>query len=353
MQLLRDALRAIQQGGRGHTAISSYASLYETAPVHLTDQPRFLNTAVRVTTSLPPHELLAFLQGIEMDLGRRRGPKAVRFGPRPIDLDIIFYGVERIATDALEVPHPRWRERDFVIAPACELLDPRQADGGAHANLEEAERLWMQRLASGVDADAIRRVMPLGSGLVDFADRPPLVMGILNATPDSFSDGGLYGGARAALEHAKRMAGEGAAIIDVGGQSTRPGATRLSTAEERARVLPVLEALAPLKDSHDFAISIDTFDARVAEAAVSAGADIVNDVSAGALDPAMHATVAALDVPYVMTHARGCPKTMQESRHTRYDSLMRDVASELEARCVRASLPMAGPHQIASSRPSY
>lgn len=152
-----------------------------------------------------------------------------------------------------------------------------------------------------------------------------LVMGVLNVTPDSFSDGGRYLDRDAAVAHGRSLAASGADLVDVGGESTRPGAQRPSEAEELARVVPVVEALA----ADGVLVSVDTMRASVAEAAVTAGAVLVNDVSGGRADPAMLATVARLDVPYVLMHWRAHSAAMQE--HTHYVDVVADVLGELEA----------------------
>jgi dihydropteroate synthase len=133
-------------------------------------------------------------------------------------------------------------------------------------------------------------------------------MGIVNVTPDSFSDGGLHATTDAAVAHALRLADEGADIIDIGGESTRPGAAPVSSADEIARVLPVLKALRPLTSA---ALSIDTMKADVAAAAIAAGADIINDVSGLSFDPLMAATAAASKAGLVLMHMQGTPRTMQ------------------------------------------
>lgn len=135
-----------------------------------------------------------------------------------------------------------------------------------------------------------------------------LIMGIVNVTPDSFSDGGLHATTDAAVTHALRLAAEGADIIDIGGESTRPGAAPVSSADEIARVIPVLQALRPLTSA---ALSIDTMKADVAAAAIAAGADIINDVSGLSFDPLMAATAAASNAGLVLMHMQGTPRTMQ------------------------------------------
>ncbi len=137
-----------------------------------------------------------------------------------------------------------------------------------------------------------------------FSLETPRVMGILNVTPDSFSDGGKYRSVGAALVQAKKMIAEGVDIIDVGGYSSRPGAAEVSIQEELDRVIPVLERLSTEIDA---VLSIDTFRAVVAKQAIEAGAHIVNDISAGDDDVAMIPTVAELGVPYIAMHKKGLP----------------------------------------------
>lgn len=150
-----------------------------------------------------------------------------------------------------------------------------------------------------------------------------LVMGVVNTTPDSFSDGGLLTSENAAIVHGLELAEQGAAIIDVGGESTRPGADRVAGEEERSRVLPVVSGLA----AHGVRVSIDTMRARTAVAAVDAGARIINDVSGGLADPDMLGCVAAMDVDYVVMHWRAQSRTMQAE--AMYLDVVEDVVAEL------------------------
>jgi dihydropteroate synthase len=152
------------------------------------------------------------------------------------------------------------------------------------------------------------------------------VMGILNVTPDSFWDGGRHTGMDAAVARAKEMVGEGADLIDVGGESTRPGAAEIDTDEEIARTAPVIERIARL----GVPVSIDTRKATVAKAALDAGATLVNDVSAGAFDPAMLPLVADRRVPVVLMHMRGAPRDMDT--RTDYGDVVIDVRAELAER---------------------
>jgi dihydropteroate synthase len=158
-----------------------------------------------------------------------------------------------------------------------------------------------------------------------------LVMGVLNVTPDSFSDGGRFLDPAAALEHGRRLVAEGADLIDVGGESTRPGAVRPSPQEELDRVLPVVGALA----GDGVRVSVDTMRAAVAVEAVRAGAVLVNDVSGGLADEAMLTTVAGLDAAYVLMHWRAHSVDMQ--RFADYDDVVDDVSAELRARLSAAA----------------
>ena len=146
-------------------------------------------------------------------------------------------------------------------------------------------------------------------------------MGILNITPDSFFDGGKYLSETAIVEQALKMLSEGADLIDVGGYSSRPGAEDISPGEEQDRVVKAVTLI--LKNFPDTIISVDTFRAAVAEAAVDSGASIINDIAGGALDHEMFPTVARLKVPYILMHMRGNPRNMSSQTH--YDHLLKEV----------------------------
>lgn len=158
------------------------------------------------------------------------------------------------------------------------------------------------------------------------------LMGILNVTPDSFSDGGKFNTISAALAQAQALVAAGADIIDVGGQSTRPGARQITLAEELDRVLSILQVLRP---EISIPISVDTTRASVAKAAVEAGADMVNDISGGTFDLEMLPTVASLGVPIVLMHIRGNPQTMQQLAD--YQDLLGEIYSFLANQIAAAS----------------
>ncbi len=152
-----------------------------------------------------------------------------------------------------------------------------------------------------------------------FKDKP-LVMGILNVTPDSFYDHGAFFSPDRAIDHALRMIDEGADIIDVGGESTRPFSEPTPLAEEQSRVIPVIEAV---RKHSDVPLSVDTYKAAVAKAAIAAGADIINDISSLSFDPDMADVVAASGVPVVLMHMKGTPRDMQT------DPTYKDVVGEI------------------------
>ncbi|MBI3769030.1 MAG: dihydropteroate synthase [Deltaproteobacteria bacterium] len=158
-----------------------------------------------------------------------------------------------------------------------------------------------------------------------------VVMGILNVTPDSFADGGRYAAPEAALAHARRLIAEGADVIDVGGESTRPGALPIDATLERARVVPVIAAL---RAETTLPISVDTTKAEVAAAALAVGADMVNDVSAGCFDAGMLPLVAERGAAIVLMHMQGDPATMQDA--PTYGDVVGEVAAFLAARAAAA-----------------
>ena len=170
----------------------------------------------------------------------------------------------------------------------------------------------------------------------------PVLMGIVNVTPDSFSDGGLYDSAEAAIAHAAELAGAGAAIIDIGGESTRPGSDAVEAGEEAARVIPVIKGVAGLPA----VISVDTRKASVARAAAEAGAKILNDVSALTYDTRNGQVAAETGMSVVIMHAQGEPKTMQDN--PRYEDVVLEVFDYLENRIAAARQAGIAPSRIAA-----
>jgi len=180
----------------------------------------------------------------------------------------------------------------------------------------------------------------LGACVLELGERTA-IMGIVNVTPDSFSDGGTFLDPTAAIEHGLRLVGEGADILDVGGESTRPGAEPVSEQEEVRRVVPVVRELAARSG---VPVSIDTSKAAVAQAALAAGATIVNDISALRLDPRLGAVVARSGAALVIMHMQGTPRTMQQAPH--YDDLLGEVIADLAAGVGRAAAAGVEPDRI-------
>jgi dihydropteroate synthase len=218
-----------------------------------------------------------------------------------------------------------------------------QGDGlHYHAFLEKASRSAPTRAAALEVRDVLMRAstwpraLALARGRLTLGRRT-LIMGILNVTPDSFSDGGLYLDPSRAVERALQMAREGADLLDIGGESTRPGAAPVPLKEELRRIMPVLEAVAgavrALPDRRPL-LSVDTRKAEVARRAAEAGADLINDTSGLTHDPAMAAVVADSGLPIVLQHIRGTPATMQ--RNPRYAHLMPEIAGFLRAQMEKA-----------------
>ncbi len=200
---------------------------------------------------------------------------------------------------------------------------------GENISLDKAERQAPEALAR------LRAARPAIAGCHQLQyESGPLIMGIVNVTPDSFHDGGRLD-ADTAIAHGRALAAAGAAVLDVGGESTRPGATEVPVAEEIARVIPVIEALA----GDGLVVSVDTRKAEVMTAAVEAGARMINDVTALRYNPDSICRAARLAVPVVLMHSRGTPETMRAL--TRYDDLIMDVFDDLSARiesCLAAGM---------------
>ncbi|CAI9275927.1 unnamed protein product [Lactuca saligna] len=331
---------ALTQMKKSGLQITRHACLYETEPAYVTDQPLFLNSAIRATTKLGPHELLSVLKKIEKEMGRTKG---IRYGPRPIDLDILFYGKYKIKSETLTVPHERIFERPFVMAPLVDLLGSDvDHDTVLHWHsfskkggiFESWEELGGESL---IGKDGLRRVLPVSNRLWDWSKKTS-VMGILNLTPDSFSDGGKFESIADAMSHVQTMISQGVDIIDLGAQSTRPMASRISVTQELDRLIPVLERVLKLPEIEGKLISVDTFYSEVALEAVKKGAHIVNDVSGGTMDSDMLNVMGKLNVPYVVMHMRGDPHTMQNVENVKYDDVCKEVGDELYERVRIAEL---------------
>ncbi|KAJ0118118.1 folic acid synthesis protein [Diaporthe amygdali] len=296
-----------EMDARGIT-VKRTSSLWETEPMYVTDQDRFVNGACEVETTLEPLDLLDQLQDIENSMGRK---KVIDKGPRNIDLDILLYEDEVVHHDRLKIPHVGIPEREFVLRPLAELIPTKAI---YPKNPWKFTQDYLNELPPS--SPPLTTLTPLS------VSQPPLqackpsrkthVMAILNMTPDSFSDGGLHPASPqpTLADTIRSFVESGATMIDVGGQSTAPNRPEVSAAEELARVLPAIKLIRSMPEAKDVLISVDTYRAAVAEAASEAGADIINDVSAGAMDPEMLPTVARLGKTVCLMHMRGTPATM-------------------------------------------
>ncbi len=331
---------------RARVRLNDLSAVYETEPWGVVDQPRFLNAACAIETDLPPRDLLALLKSIEIDLGRE---PTVRYGPRAIDLDLLLYGEAVIDEPDLVVPHPRLAERAFVLLPLSDI-----APDTIHPILHLSIRELLARVDTTGVAKWAHRPIFAGERLFHWG-RQTYVMGILNITPDSFSgDGLLHHDDTTVVERAvalaRQMLIDGAHLIDVGGESTRPGAQPVDAAEERRRVLPVIEALVRQNLGP---ISIDTYRSETARAALDAGAAIVNDVWGLRRDEQLAALVAQRGAPLIVMHNRSKPQDAAfEARlgpryvGSRYDNLIDDVTRELAESIDRARRAGIAAHRI-------
>ncbi|KAI4728675.1 folic acid synthesis protein [Aureobasidium sp. EXF-10728] len=309
--------------------ITRTSSLYETEPMYVEDQARFLNGACEIETTLEPMPLLDRLQAIENELGR---VKLIDKGPRSIDLDILLYEDQTIDTERLKVPHISMLEREFVLRPLCDIIpDTIPAIGQTRVRLSES----LQKLAS-YPSTPISTTTSMGENTFSIRalenTRPTHIMSILNTTPDSFSDGGLNSPTdETALQ--KTIASHiraGATFIDIGGQSSRPNAPDVTAEEEIRRVLPAIKVIKSLPEGSNTCISIDTYRATVAEAAIKAGAHMINEISGGLLDADMLPTVGRLGCTVCLMHMRGTPATMTSAENCSYpNGLIPTIAREL------------------------
>jgi dihydropteroate synthase len=302
-----------------------------TKPYGVIDQPDFANSAIKVETELEPLELLGFIKSIEEDLGRI---KSERWRERLIDIDIIFYDYlildiesssnlpkirdfdplcqeddsmvktfedSKFGFHLLTIPHKDYFNRTFVLEPLLEI-EPEIVDPKTGVKLIQI----------------YRSLVNCYSSIVESPDT--LVMGILNVTPDSFSDGGKNSSLDTVIENYKQMVFDGADIVDIGGESTRPKAVAVGLQEEINRVIPVIQAIRTFDTKT--VLSIDTYKPEVAELALQNGVDIVNDIT-GLTNPKMVKVISKYNCPIVIMHKKGDPETMQGSPY--YEDVVQEV----------------------------
>ncbi|KAG0046063.1 trifunctional dihydropteroate synthetase [Gryganskiella cystojenkinii] len=325
---MTNALKMLEKDGNVRVVDTSF--MYETPPMYVTDQPSFLNAACKVKTDLEPRALLAKIKEIEAEMGRDFN--TIRNGPRPIDIDILLYDHIEYSDDVLTIPHIAMQEREFVLRPLCDI-----AKDVEHPKLyRHISQLLSQLLLKQEDQpdSNIHKSVPLRGKILHW-DAKTYIMGILNTTPDSFSDGGNYSTTESAVLRAQQLVEEGADIIDIGGMSTRPNSEEISEEEEIRRVVPVIQLLRAR--GFESPISVDTFRASVADAAIDAGADLINDVSAGRRDPAMYSVMAKWNVPVCLMHMRGDSKTMMsQTDYGEKNDVIGEIARDLNKSVQRA-----------------
>jgi 2-amino-4-hydroxy-6-hydroxymethyldihydropteridine diphosphokinase/dihydropteroate synthase len=257
-------------------------------------------------------------------MGRK---KVIDKGPRNIDLDILLYEDVVLDHPRLQVPHIGIHEREFVLRPLAELIPEKPLHP---ANPWKLTQDYLNALPPS--QSPISTVTPLSPHTPALhalkANRPTHVMAILNTTPDSFSDGGDHH--LASLNRTiESFIDAGASIIDIGGQSTAPNTPEVPLEEEISRVVPAIQLIRSNPKTSTVTISVDTYRAAVADAALAAGADIVNDVSAGTMDKDMLATVAKAGKTIVLMHMRGTPATMTKLTDYSPQGLIPTIAAEL------------------------
>ena len=318
----------IEMGQAGINVLKT-SPIYETKPMYYEDQDTFLNGVCYVQTDLEPLPLLDTLQSIELRLKRN---KEIEKGPRTIDLDVVLYNDAIVQHERLQIPHKLLHEREFVLRPLDDILA--EASVVQQSGKRSVRQLYSSLEHRDETMSPVTELSPC-LPLLRAADptRPTHIMAILNLTPDSFSDGGFHDASdmKAIQAQVSSFVESGATIVDVGGQSTRPKAELLTASAELDRILPAIRAIRSMPESRRIAISVDTFYSEVAREAVAAGADIINDISAGVLDPMMLPIMAQLGKTVVLMHMRGDPHTM--TKLTQYpNGVVHDVANELSER---------------------
>jgi len=278
---LRAAVRHLADKGliiqRLSPVVESPAMLPHTSPSEW--QRPFLNLVAECETDRSPQDLHGWIKEIQTALGRR---DPARWSPRPIDIDILLWGREQIATVELTVPHPAITGRSFVLIPLIALRPDLTIPGLSDKTVLD----WSRALTSHI----------------------PLWMGVLNVTPDSFSDGGRFWDWERLELHVRTMIDAGVHIIDVGGESTRPGAEAVAPSEEWSRIGAVLEALVARRRSDPLAprVSVDTYHPETARRALELGVDMINDVS-GLTTPEMLALARESGVDWIAMHQLSLP----------------------------------------------
>lgn len=324
---IRQTLIALQEMFK----LDALSTLYETAPWGpIQDQPSFLNLCAAARSDMTPLDVLHSCKRIEEEIGRVEG---LRWGPRLIDIDLLFYDGLVLDEDRLTLPHPQIEKRGFVLIPLADI-----APQLVHPVHQKSITALLELIdVSDVTPFVTRKPVYLGGRRPLIWGQKTGVMGILNASPDSFSDDG-FGNDKdwieRAADRAEYFVHEGADFLDIGGQSTRPGATPVLPEEESARVIPLVEAVR--NRLPEVIISIDSFRAEVAHKALRAGADWINDVTGLQNDEEMIEVILAHEAPVILMHnGRGRQQMTVDDGYGRpapayhYADLIEDVAAEM------------------------
>ncbi|KAG8699516.1 trifunctional dihydropteroate synthetase [Ceratobasidium sp. 423] len=316
---IEKGLQALEKAG---VKVVDTSYLYETKAMYHEDQASFINGVCAISTSLNPTELITLLKRVETEVGRT---PTFRNGPRVVDLDILFY--DDLLVDIaegefpLQIPHPRIQEREFVLRPLADIIPE-------YTHLSEQKSIRALLSALPTTDYPMHRVMPLIPTAHPNASAEKqhpywtwgsrtYLMATLNTTPDSFSDGGDNVHTpdapqdSPALQYVRKSLSQGADILDIGGYSTRPGAAPVSPEVEISRVVPVVRAIR--EAGIQVPISIDTFRADVARAALTAGANVINDVRAGRGEYAT-SEFSQSESMFAVAHEFGCPIVLMHSR---------------------------------------
>lgn len=301
---LRLALAAIQR--------LPDVTVQQISPVYLSDamlpdeapadwNKPYLNFALRCETRLTPHELLAHLKQIEESIGRK--PAVRHWGPRIVDIDILVWENLVLQDERLTIPQAKLEDRPFALWPIADLAPRWVFPAGACSGQTVAAVVtpWGSRLSGKA---------PFKTRQIPHRVETPALVGILNVTPDSFSDGGCYASPEKALKQAEQLVEAGADVLDIGAESTSPTASPIDPKTEWQRLQPILSALKSIK--HRFTIppkiSVDTYHPAVAQQALAYDIDWINDVS-GLTDPLMQALAANTSQEWVIMHQLGLPVT--------------------------------------------
>jgi len=309
---LKRAIACLCRGSEAVVQAVKLSRIYESPALTPAGSPPswdlpYLNCALASETDIEPEALLRHAQQVEKSLGRQDHE---RWAPRVIDIDILWWDGPEVRTEDLAIPHPGILQRPFVLEPLRDLIPDVIIDG-------ETIEVHAARLKT--HTSAAEQPLVVHSPEADFAVRCPTLMGILNVTPNSFSDGGRFMEPELAIEHVRRLVEDGAGIIDVGGESTRPDGTSVDPATEWSRIEPVLEGLRGLQEERRstggadaFRISLDSRNPSTVRSALEVGVDVLNDVT-GFRNPGMMEIARSTDIPLVFMHSLSIPVSRGES----------------------------------------